>query len=101
MPLSTNRLARLFERDRIAVLGTIHANAIAFGILALEYGDGERILEEPLDRPLERARAVHRIVTLGDEQLLRGRGHLDRDLAVGQQAFDPLDLDVHDTLDIL
>src|SRR5204862_7249332 len=50
------------EAERIAVLRPVHPYPVAFGELPLEHGERQWILQQPLDRPLERPRAVHRVV---------------------------------------
>src|SRR6266576_3234763 len=81
--LRTHRLSSLFEAQRVAVLRPIDTDPIALGVLSLEYRHGQRILEQPLNCPLERPCAVDWIVPLRHEQLLRRRCNLDRDLVVG------------------
>src|SRR5687768_7784855 len=57
-PLSAckRRLARLPERQ-LALGIALHDDVISLGESALQNGKGERILQEALDRPLERTRA--------------------------------------------
>src|ERR1700694_2899482 len=91
MPLCTPRLARRtlggnpLETEGIAVLGPVHENLVALGILPLEDRHRQRVLQHPLDRALQGPRSVYRVVALGDDQLLRRRRDFDRQLAVGQQ----------------
>src|SRR5438132_846907 len=89
------------EGEVTAVLRPVDPDAVALRVLALEHRQRERVLQQPLDRPLERPRAVHRIIPLGDEQLLRRRRHFQVELALRHQPLDPRDLDVHDLRDVL
>src|SRR5437588_5071220 len=61
------------EGEVTAVLRPVDPDAVSLRVFALEHRQRERVLQQPLDRPLERPGAVYRIVPLGDEQLL-GRG---------------------------
>src|SRR5437667_3481736 len=99
--LGTHGLPRLLKYERVSVLRPIDSDAVALRVLSLEHRDGERILEQPLNRSLERARPVDGIVALGHQQVLRGGCDVDRQLAVGQQPLDTPDLDVDDLLDIV
>src|SRR5207237_3623831 len=83
LPLSTHWLSRPLEAQRVSFFGSIDAHAIALGVLPLEYRYRERVLQQPLDRALQGPRSVHGVVALGDEQLLRGRRNVDRELAIG------------------
>src|SRR5882762_5850028 len=99
--LCTHRLAlgafrrNPFERKRIPVLRPIHLDPIALGELSLEHRYRERVLHQPLNRALQGARTVDRIVALRDDDLLGRRRHLDRQLVVGEQligaeGYDPV-----------
>src|SRR2546425_4540169 len=89
------------ERERITVLRPIHADPIALGELPFEHRERERVLQQPLDRPLERPGAVHRVVALRHDQLLRRGRHLEAELALGDEPLHPLDLELHDASDVL
>src|SRR6266480_5023418 len=63
--LGTHRLSRALECERVTVLRAVDTDTIALRVLSLEHRDRERILEQPLNRSLERARPVDGIVALG------------------------------------
>ena len=69
---------------------------VAFAELPLQHAHRERVEDPPLDRPLERPRAVRRVVALGDEQVLGAIRQLDADLAILQPLHQPAQLDVDD-----
>src|SRR5271166_6256998 len=92
--LCRNRLRRLlmygFEAQLAATLLHIHSDRVAVQHLAVEDLHGQRVLHQPLNRPLERTRTVVRVVALGEDQLLRLRRQLERDLAISQQPLQVL-----------
>src|SRR5437773_1320620 len=104
-PLGTRRFGcrcrHALERERITVLRPVHADPVAFRELPLEHGERERVLQQPLDRPLERPGAVHGIVAFRHDQLLRPGGHLEAQLALRHQPLHPLDLEIDDAADVL
>src|SRR5205814_896085 len=85
------RRGQALEAERIAVFCPLHADPVAFGELPLEHGERERVLQQPLDRPLERPRAVHRIVPFRHDQLLRRGGHVEGELALRHEPLHPVD----------
>src|SRR5258708_7407767 len=89
------------EAQMRAVLGAVDAHAVPFGVLPLEHRQRERVLHQPLDGALQGSRPVHRVVSLGDEELFRGRGDLEPELALRHEAREPSDLEVHDLRDVL
>src|SRR5947208_167581 len=89
------------EAERIAVLRPVHPYPVAFGELPLEHGERQWILQQPLDRPLERPRAVHRVVAFRHDQLLRRRRHLEGELALRHEPLHALDLEIDDARDVL
>src|SRR3989304_7612588 len=73
-PLCRSRPIRLGLTEREPALGIeVHCHPVPFAELALEQPHGQLVLQPLLDDPLERPRAVHRIVTLLSESLA-GRG---------------------------
>ena len=81
-----------FEFHLAGFLVGVDDDVVAVQHFAVENLHGQRILHQLLDRALQRARAEIRIVAFGEEQLFRGVGELERNLAVGQQAahvFEP------------
>src|SRR5881628_2887490 len=83
------------------VLRAVHPHPIPFHVLPLEHREGQRVLEQPLDGALQRPGPVHRVVSLGDDQLLRPGRHLEAGLAIGQQPSEAADLQVHDLADVI
>src|SRR6266702_3645155 len=53
----------------------------------------------PVHGPLQRPRPVHRVVPVGDDQLLRGRRHVQAELAISHELREPRNLQVHDLPD--
>src|SRR6266511_5784437 len=68
------------EREGIAVFRAIHADPVALDELALEDRERKRILQQPLDRALQRPGPIHGVVALRDEQLLRRGRHFQGQL---------------------
>src|SRR5438477_12297300 len=103
--LCTRRFGRrrghALEAERIAVFRPLHADSVTFGELPLEHGERERVLQQPLDRPLERPGTIHRIVAFRHDQLLGRRGHLEAQLALRHEPLHPLDLEIDDASDVL
>src|SRR5438046_9023795 len=69
-----HRLSRALECERVTVLRAVDTDTVALRVLSLEHRDRERILEQPLNRPLERASPVDGLVALGHQPVLRGGG---------------------------
>ncbi len=100
--LRADRLLRRLARELQRSLPVRpHDDRVAVDELALEHGHRQRILNQPLDRPLERPRAERRIVAFLGEHALRLGRHLERDLALGEQLLEPRELEVDDLLDLL
>src|SRR5262249_3633877 len=57
----------------------VNVNGITLAEPAFENFDGQRVEDPPLDRALQRAGAIGRIVTLFDDQILRPIGQIDVD----------------------
>src|SRR5690242_1642912 len=72
----------LLEAD-LAVLG-VHADRVAVGEVAFEQPQRERVLDETLDRALQRPGAVRRIPARLRERLLRGVRELELDPPLGE-----------------
>src|SRR5690349_5485454 len=49
------------ERERGAVFGAVDLHAVALRVTAFEHRQRQRVLDQPLDRPLEGPRPIHRI----------------------------------------
>src|SRR5690606_5968455 len=81
------------ERDRRAVdqqpaLAGVDPHGVAVADPPLEDHPGERILQAALDRALQRARAVDRIVARIGEPALGRIGDVERDLALLEQGLE-------------
>src|ERR1044071_7826840 len=74
---------------------------VAFAEPPLEHSHGERILNQPLNRSLERAGAESGIVAFLGEQTLRVRRDVEADLALGKELSEPFELQIDDALDVL
>src|SRR5919108_3833761 len=82
-------------------IGTdVHDHRIPIVELTIQHGHRQGILNQPLNRPLERPRAKGRIVTLLGEQTLGIRRYEDRNLAIGEQTLEALELKIHNFLDL-
>src|SRR5213594_21094 len=75
-------------------------DGVAIAEASLEHGEGEGVLNQLLDRPLERTSTEGRVVALLGEHALRVRRHVECDLALGEQALEALQLQVDDALDL-
>ena len=64
--------------------------------VAVDQLERQRILDQPLDGAPHRPGAVLRIVALGDDDVLGGRGDFELELAVFQQFAHVRQLDIHD-----
>src|SRR5207245_8516553 len=93
--LRTRRLGRRrrhsLEAQVRAILGAVHPNLVTLGVAPLEHRERQGVLEQTLDGALQRPGAVHRVVSLGHEQLLRGGRHVERELAVSHELRHPRD----------
>src|SRR5690349_25104471 len=100
--LGTHRLA--LQRPmhlQLAVRVHIDDDGVAVIEAAVEDGHREWVLDQPLDRPLERASAERRIVALLGEDMLRVGSYENGNLAIGEQLLEPLELEIDDLLDLL
>src|SRR4051812_25338050 len=92
-------LADLLE-DEIAVLG-VDADGVAFGEVALEEPKRERVLDQPLDRALQRASAIGRVPAGLREHLFRSVGDLEVEAALGQPLAQAPQLQLDDRADLV
>src|SRR4051812_15303628 len=93
------RLGRLPE-GQLALWIAIDDDVIALVELALEHRQRQRILQQPLNRPLEWPRAERGIVPLGREHLPRRRCQLERETALGEKLLESVKLEIDDVLDL-
>src|SRR5688500_6497781 len=77
VPLRTHRLGRASShgsgsrhaRELEAAIADVHPNDVPLLVASFQQLERDRILEQPLDHPLERTGAVDRIVALVGEEL--------------------------------
>ena len=79
----------------------VHADVVARREVALQQAPRQRVDEVALDHPLERARAVHRVVAELAELVAGGVGELDAHAALGDPRDQQADLDVDDVAQLL
>src|SRR5262245_2895927 len=91
---------RCLCKDKLAVL-EVDADRVAFGELALEEPQRQRVLDEALDCALQRAGAVGRVPAGLGEVLLGGVGQLEAQAALGEAVAEPRQLELHDLADLL
>ena len=94
-------MTALAFRERQLVAARVDDDRVALGELALEHAQRQRVEHPPLDRPLQRPRAIGRIIPFLHEEVLRRVGQLDLDLPIGQPLHQPAQLDVDDLLHVL
>src|ERR1700687_5079593 len=92
-------LFRFLERE-LAFGVALDNDVISLAEFALEYCEGEGILQKPLDCPLERTRAECGIVPFCGKHLARLGRQLEGQLPVRQQALRFLELKIDDVLDL-
>src|SRR6185312_1807289 len=78
-----------------------NTNRVALDEATFQHRHRERVLEQTLDRPLERPRTERSIVALVREVVLRLGSEIDRQLAIGQQLIQTIELKIHDARDLL
>src|SRR3972149_5417861 len=96
-PLCRSRPIRLGLTEREPALGIeVHCHPVPFAEVSLEQPHGQLVLQPLLDDPLERPRAVHRIVTLLSESLAGRVGEFQCHLAILEHMTQPSQLDLDD-----
>src|SRR5438105_169799 len=88
-----------FEGE-LAVAG-VDQDRVALAEASLEERRRERVLHQPLERPLQRTRAVGRIPPGLGQQLLRRRRQLDVDPPLRQPSPQPGELELDDLRELL
>ena len=91
---SGSRCLDLLEHELLAV--SVHANRVAVAEVACKQAQRERVLDEPLDRALQRTGAVRRIPAGLGELLLRGIGQLEGDVPLGKPLTQAFELQLDD-----
>src|SRR5712691_6569260 len=81
--------------DELAVLG-VDSDGVALAEVAFEQPQGQRVLDHPLDRTLERPGAVRRVPAGFGQDVLRLVGELELDAAVGESDAETLQLQLDD-----
>src|SRR5271155_3701935 len=79
----------------------LNQNRLARENLRIENLHRQRILNQPLNSPLQRPRPINWIVAFAQQQLSRRFRKLESDLALDQQADEARKLKVDDLLDFL
>src|SRR5258706_14664597 len=72
------------ERDGHTVLGAVDLHAVALGVTAPEHRQRQWVLDQPLNRPLQRPRTVYGIVSLRPDHLLCRRRDFQSELPFGE-----------------
>src|SRR4030095_102673 len=67
---------------RQLIVADVDYDAITFVEVPLEHAHGQRIEDAALNSPLQRPRAIHRIVTLADDEALGGLGQFYVDFPI-------------------
>src|SRR3954469_16311715 len=98
MPLSPYCLS-FFKLQSIAA--AVDHHRVAFEEVALEHPERERIEHQPLNRALERPRAVDRIVSFTRELFLGRFGELDVNFPLLEAPDQTRNLNVDDPLQVL
>ena len=93
-------VARRLREHEVAVL-RVDADRVAVAEVAFEQPQRERVLEQPLDRALQRTRAVGRVPARLDDRLLRGVRQLEREPALGEPLAQALELQLDDLAELL
>src|SRR5205823_14768196 len=94
------RRLTLFEAKRL-VSRCVHYNGIPFDEGAFQHAKRQRIEHAPLDRPLERAGAVRRIIPLADQIFFGAVAELDVNLPLFEPPDQTGELDVDNPLHVL
>jgi hypothetical protein len=79
----------------------IHQNGVAVGELVVEEPHGEGVLDESLDRALQRTRPVGRIPSCLCEELLRRVRELDPNTPLGEALLQAVELEPDDLREML
>ena len=84
------------QSKTISPLRTSATIGIAALELSFQQRQRQRVLQVLLDRPLERPRAVGRVVARLGQEVARPVGEAQRQPALGQHPVEPAQLDLHD-----
>src|SRR5256885_4663886 len=96
---SCNRgLAGLPERE-VSLRIPIDYNVVAFRKLAFEHSERERVLQQPLNRALQRSCTERGIVALRSQYLARRRRQLEGEFPIAHQLLESAKLQIDDMLD--
>src|SRR5215475_13594768 len=79
----------------------IDFDTIAFSKISLENFDGQRILDQSLDRSFQRPRAINRVITLVGKQCFGPIGNIKDHFSARQVLTQPPELDLDNRLDFL
>src|SRR5205807_9605494 len=87
--------------ERELAVASVHEERVALAEAAFQQRRRERVLDEPLQRPLQRTRPVCRVPARLGQQLLRGRCQLDVDAPLRQPSPQPGELELDDLRELL
>src|SRR6266550_2574461 len=100
--LSTGKRRRgCLPEGQLALRIAVDDDVVSLVELAFENGEGEGVLQETLDRALQRSGAERRVVALCRQDFTCRRSELEGELPVGEQILEPVQLQVDDVLDLL
>src|SRR4051812_6987987 len=88
------------SRETQLIPGDVHGDGIAFGERAFKNAAGQGVQQPLLERALQRTRPIYRIITLTDQEVLRGVGQLDSDLPVAETFQEAAQLDLDNIADV-
>src|SRR5919108_1577698 len=98
--LLRHSLSGLLEGE-LAVATDANEDVIALAKPTLEHSERERILNEPLNRSLQRTRAKRGIVPFLRDETARLRGELDRHLSLREQLLETTELEIDNSIELL
>src|SRR5262245_41746557 len=88
-------------REGDLAIGTFgRHDVVALVELTTEDRERQRILNQPLNRPLERSCAIRRVVTFRCQRMLRLGRQLERELPLRKELPQPRELQLHDVLEL-
>ena len=99
--LLAGRVERFLSREADLAEFRVSPNHVALPELALEQAQRERVLEQPLDRTLERSRTVGRVPACLGDQLACAVRQLEREAALGEPLVQPRELHPDDLAELL
>src|SRR6476659_9832027 len=92
--------AGALEHELVGI-GRVDTHCVTVRELALEQSQRERVLDQPLQRALERTRTVGRIPAGVGDDLLRVVGELELDAAIGKARAPQRELQLDDLIEMI